>query len=72
MMHIINKLNKKKNIIILCFLILTIILSAKFMTINTNMLDMFMKDSERISNNLFGDFNTLVQQIKSQKENEEA
>lgn len=36
MMHIINKLNKKKNIIILCFLILTIILSAKFMTINTN------------------------------------
>ena len=42
------------------------------MTINTNMLDTFMKDSERISNNLFGDFNTLVQQIKSQKENEEA
>ena len=36
MMHIINKLNKKKNIIILCFLILTIILYAKFMTINTN------------------------------------
>lgn len=45
---------------------------SDIMTINTNMLDTFMKDSERISNNLFGDFNTLAQQIKSQKENEEA